>query len=383
MLSRRIFLATASALPLRAQVRRRTVVVMLVDGFGPEYLQRSDMPNLRRVGKEGFQKIGNGMVPSVTNVNNASVITGSFPEQHGITSNFWRNPANDQLEEMNTADLLLRPTLLEGWAQRGRKTAIVSAKAKVLSLCGRGAQISHCAETPSAESLARIGPKPNMYSAESNHWLMRSAIDVLKRERPDLLFISTTDYMMHTYPPEDERSLAHLHLLDKRLGELLNAAGEIEFYLTADHGMSGIHEAVDLDRVLARAGIASETVPIVKDKHKVHHQNLGGSMYVYCRRPQDIPHAAQHLRDTRGVEEVLLRKDAVAQFRLYGPRVGDLLVLGAKGYAFGSLDAEREPSNVRTHGSRHESRVPLFAWGRKLNPNHYENNFDLTAKLDA
>jgi phosphonoacetate hydrolase len=381
MLTRRTFLASAAALPLRAQAQRRTVVVMLVDGFAPEYLQRSEMPNLRRLAREGFHKIGRGMVPTVTNVNNASVITGSFPEQHGITSNFWRNPANGQLGEMNTADLLLRPTLLERWAQHGRKTAIVSAKAKVLSLCGKGAQISHCAEAPSAESIARIGPKPNMYSAESNDWLMRSAIDVLKRERPDLLYISTTDYMMHTYPPEDERSLAHLHQLDKNLGDVLNAAGPIEFYLTADHGMSAIHEAVDLDRVLARAGIPSETVPIVKDKHKAHHQNLGGSMYVYCRRPEDVPRAAQHLRETPGVDEVLLRQDAVNQFRLYAPRVGDLLVLGKKGVAFGSLESEREPSKVRTHGSRHEAQVPLFIWGRKVTPKDYEFNLDLTRNL--
>ena len=41
-----------------------------------------------------------------------------------------------------------------------------------------------------------------MYSAEVNYWSFRAARHILKKESIDLMYLSTTDYMMHTYAPD-------------------------------------------------------------------------------------------------------------------------------------------------------------------------------------
>jgi phosphonoacetate hydrolase len=379
---RRYFLLAPALMAKAIAAPQRVVVIMLIDGFGLDYYDRSNMPNLKRMAKEGLFQAGEDMMPSVTNVNNASVVTGTFPAEHGITANFWRKPETREWSEMNTPDLLLRPTIFEHWANRGRKTAIVSAKAKVLSLCGRGAGIQMCAETPAPDAVAKIGPQADMYSPASNYWTMQAAIHAL-RQKVDLLYISTTDYMMHTYAPEDERSLEHLHRLDAYIAEVANAAPRMEFYVTADHGMNAMREAVDLDRVLARHSIDGETVPVIRDKHRVHHQNLGGSGYISLKNPADAARAAEVLRKTEGVEEVFRRDEAARLFHLAPKRIGDLMVLAQKGVAFGAREREREAVSVRSHGSRYESAVPIIAWGRKFEPGAYRYNLDITRNLEA
>lgn len=334
------------------------------------------MPNLKRMCREGSFRIGKAVVPTVTNVNNASLITGCFPSEHGVTTNFYYDPKTGQSQEMESSSFLLRPTILERAKARGWKTALVASKDKVRTLCGRGADVAVSAEAPSPEFIAAVGPKVTFYSADSNYWMLKAARYALRTA--DMAYLSTTDYMMHTYPPRDERSLEHLHNLDRMLGDLVQDHPKMELYLTADHGMTGMHEAVDLQKVLARHSISAVVIPVVRDKHVVHHKNLGGSCYVYLSEPGERGKAADVLRAVKGVEAVHTRENAAARFRLYAARIGDLFVLGEKGIAFGPLDREREDTVVRTHGSLHEQAVPVLAWGARAKRSAYDYNLDLT-----
>ena len=65
-----------------------STVVICIDGLDPEYLEACETPNLRALARKGFLKTGRSMMPSVTNVNNVSLITASYPETHGISSNY-------------------------------------------------------------------------------------------------------------------------------------------------------------------------------------------------------------------------------------------------------------------------------------------------------
>jgi len=357
------------------------MLVMLVDGFGPEYFEISEMPNLRRICREGAWKIGRSVIPSVTNVNNASLVTASFPDAHGITTNYWFDPKTGKFAEMESAEFLRRPTLFELARKRGLRTALVTSKDKVRTLCARGVDIEVSAERPTREHIQFAGPSESMYSAAVNYWTLRAARHVLKHSGVDLLYLSTTDYMMHTYSPRAPESLEHLHTLDRLLGELVDDHPRLELYLTADHGMNAKREAIDLARILSAESINAESVPIIRDKHKVHHQNLGGSAYIYLKHSADLLKAKALLQNTPGVEEVLAAENAARTFHLDPARIGDLLVLGAKDAAFGDLERPREPTTVRSHGSRHESQVPLVVYGRKVDIATYEYNLDLTRKL--
>jgi phosphonoacetate hydrolase len=151
-------------------------------------MRLSDMPRLKAMN----WKIGKGMIPSVTNVNNASLVTASFPDEHGITTNFYYDPATGGAAEMKEPEFLLRPTILETAARLGWKTALVSSKDKVRSLCSRGAAIAASAEKPEARFLEMGGPPESMYSAAVNYWSMRVARHLLKKEvRQKNLWVSS------------------------------------------------------------------------------------------------------------------------------------------------------------------------------------------------
>src|SRR5258708_4949432 len=256
----------------------RKILIVLVDGFGPEYLERSDTPTLKRLCAEGAYKVGRSVIPSVTNVNNASLVTACFPSEHGITTNFWRDRQTGKSFEMESSEFLLRPTIFERVKKQGLRTALVTAKDKVRTLCARGADIELSAENPTEEYVRKIGKQENMYSPSVNYWTFRAARHILKHERVDLMYLSTTDYMMHTYAPEAAPSLKHLHMLDCLLAETVDDHPRIELYPTSDHGMNAKHEAIDLARILGAHSVAAQTAPIIREKHKVHHGDRRGEL---------------------------------------------------------------------------------------------------------
>jgi phosphonoacetate hydrolase len=361
--------------------QRAKTMVALIDGLDPDYVERSDMPNLKRLISSGAYTVGKAVLPSVTNVNNASVVTGCFPDQHGIVSNFHFDPRTGRSVMMESPEFLLRPTLFERAGRLGLRSGLVTAKDKIKTLLSRGAQIAASAEMPEPAFVSTVGSRPDMYSAEVNYWVFRAARHLLRRGNIDLLYLSTTDYMMHAFAPADARSLEHLHHLDRLLGEIVDDHPHLSVLLTADHGMNAKTEGIDVARVLAEKGIAAEVVPIIRDKHVVHHQNLGGACYVYLKRPADGPRALETLRGVPGIEDVYGRTDAARRFHLRADRIGDFFLLGARHIVFGSLPAARQEVRVRSHGSRHEQAVPILCYGREIDATRLEYNLDLTRRL--
>lgn len=381
--TRRYFSFGSLAAAALGQSRKsgKKILIILVDGFGMDYLEASDMPNLKRMGKEGGMKAVRSVIPSVTNVNNASVITGSFPSEHGVTTNYQYDRRTRTASEMESAEFVLRPTIFEKARKLGLRTALVSSKDKVRTLCSRGADIVLSAEKPESKWIEKIGPKENMYSANVNYWTFRAARHILKTESVDLMYLSTTDYMMHTYGPREAPSLEHLHRLDKLLADIVDDHPGIEIYLTADHGMNAKDEGLNPALILREKSIQSEAIPIIRDAHKTHHNNLGGACYIYLERNDDKTRAVEVLTRTEGVEEVFAAKTAAREFHLHPDRIGDIFLLAKKNYVFGELDKSREPVKVRSHGSRHESQIPLLIYGVKPDMNRYAYNLDLTRNL--
>jgi phosphonoacetate hydrolase len=363
-----------------AAVSEKTLLV-LVDGLGPDYVEHSDMPNLRRLAAEGFYAVGKSVLPSVTNVNNASVVTASFPQNHGIVSNFCYDPHTGQSALVESADFLERPTLFEEAARRGLGGALVTAKDKIKTLLDRGAVTAFSAEVPERAMVDEIGPPPGIYTAEVNHWVLRAARRLLRRPEVDWLYVATTDYMMHTYAPAEDASLDHLHRLDGLLGEIVDDHPRLRLGLTADHGMNLKTRGIDVARVLDERGIEAEAVPIIRDKHVVHHGNLGGACYVYMRGHAHLDAARELLMAEPGVEEVYERAEAARIFRLRQERIGDLFLLAARDTVFGALPAARQQVKVRSHGSRHEQAVPLLVYGMGTSRVAPEYNLDVTRAL--
>jgi phosphonoacetate hydrolase len=384
MLRRYFFLGSLASIACArsAPAARRKILIILIDGFDPQYLEASDMPNLRRMGSSGMLKTASSVIPSVTNVNNASLITGSFPASHGVTANCFYDRAAKQPVEMENAAFLLKPTLLARARPLGWNTALVAAKDKVVTLCGAGAGITISGEFPSQEWTNKVGPAQPIYSAQVNFWVFQAANFLLSKTAVDLVYLSTTDYMMHTYAPDQAQSLEHLHHVDKLLGDIAADNPKLEILLTADHGMNHKTIGIDVGRELARSSIRCQAISVIQDKHVVHHKGLGGASYVYLEDIKDLAKARDMLREVEGVEAVYTASEAAARFHLRQEHLGDLVLLGAKEIAFGNLLSPREAINVRSHGSLHESHVPVMVYNRQVRADDYQYNLDLTRLIN-
>ena len=384
--SRREFLVSGAALlsaPAFAQRKPQRIVVLMIDGFGVEYLEQSPMPVLARWRQAGLFRRVQDTMPSVTNTNNASICCGVWPDRHGITGNSYLDERTGREEYMETADLVMAPTLFQRAQYRGVKSALLSSKKKTTTLLSAGAHSILAAEAPHETWVGRLGPAPDIYSREINYWLMTAAIDLLKTQ-PDLgcLYIHTTDYPMHTWPPEAPESKEHLARLDQLLGEAAAAAPDAAFLLTADHGMNHKSRCWDLEKVCARRGAPIRiAISVDRDKYMKHHRGYGGVAWVYCKGVREVDRVARVLSGIEGVESVLTRSEASRRFHLMASRIGDLAVLGDRDTVFGELDTESEalPAEYRAHGSLHEVEVPLVIYNceTRLSSQDFQFNRDL------
>ena len=379
-MTRRRFLQTAPALLAKKPQR---LIVFLIDGLGDDYIAASQMPVLNAWGKKGIRKLVSGVMPSVTNANNASICCSCWPQEHGITANFFLDEATGKELYMESADLVLRPTVFERLAARDIQSALLSAKKKTISLLPRGASLVLSAEAPQGEWTKRLGPAPNIYSPEINHWLMKAAVWIV-RNRPEigLLYIHTTDYPMHMWPPEALESKRHLATLDTYFGELAAAAPDAAILLTADHGMNHKSRCWDLEKACAAHGMSLRAaISAEQDKYLKHHRGFGGTAWVYLKSPQDATRATELIGKLPGIEQVLTRHEAAGRFRSMPSRIGELVVLGDRDTVFGGLDTESEtlPAEYRSHGGFSEAQVPLVIFNAAEVPNasYFQSNMDL------
>jgi phosphonoacetate hydrolase len=199
---------------------------------------------------------------------------------------------------MESVALLRAPTLFERAKRYGVRSALLSSKKKTVSLLPRGAEVVLTAEVPSAEWVARLGAAPPIYSREINYWLLRGAIDLLQRRRDiGCVYIHTTDYPMHTWPPETSESKEHLARLDALFADAMAAAPDAAFLVTADHGMHHKSRCWDLAKACSNRGVPVRiAISAERDRYLQHHQGFGGTSWVYLNRPADAKRAAAACR---------------------------------------------------------------------------------------
>jgi phosphonoacetate hydrolase len=353
---------------------RQRVIVAMIDGLDPAYLEGGTMPNLADLGRRGVHKIVDAISPTVTNANNASISCAAWPAAHGITGNSYFDPNTGEADYMENWTHLTQPTLLERVTAAGGKSALLTAKKKTVGLLGNRTTLAVAAENPSAEFTDRYGAAPDIYSGEINHWLWKVAIDLLETQPDlDLLYVHTTDFPMHAWEPGDPRTIAHLTKLDELIGAAVAAAPDAAFFATADHGMNGKNLVYDLAQALPnRDAPIRFALSAEKDRYVKHHRTFGGTAWVWLNQPSDDAHVAQALASLPGVETVLRREEAATRFHLNPDRIGDLVALGDSGTVFGELPAGQElewlPAEYRSHGSLYEQKVPLFAFNNADHP---------------
>ncbi|RYY81313.1 MAG: phosphonoacetate hydrolase, partial [Comamonadaceae bacterium] len=386
------------------QPPRQPTVVVCVDGCEPDYLGQAvaagRMPWLQRTLADGTGLVADCVVPSFTNPNNLSIVTGAPPSVHGICGNYLYDTASGTEVMMNDPKWLRAPTLLAALADAGHSVAVVTAKDKLRRLLGHGMTGGICfsSEKAGEATLAENGiddvpalvglEVPDVYSAGLSEFVFAAGVQLMRTRRPDVMYLSTTDYVQHKHAPGTEGANAFYAMMDRYLGEL-DAMGCV-IALTADHGMNakvGMDGKPDViylqdwfDRELG-AGRARVILPIT-DPYVVHHGALGSFATVYL--PPDTPAAAlvAKLRGVRGMESVLERGPAAERYELPADRIGDIVCVSGRFTVIGTSASRHDLSGLdaplRSHGGVSEQRVPLVV-NRKLagiDPDRRWRNFD-------
>jgi phosphonoacetate hydrolase len=381
-------------------------VVVCVDGCEPDYIAQvvaaGRAPWLKRTLAEGTALIADCVIPSFTNPNNLSIVTGVPPSVHGICGNYLYDTASGAEVMMNDPKWLRAPTLLAALAAAGRSCAVVTAKDKLRRLLGHRMSLdkSVCFSSEKADTctreehgldgvLALVGrPVPDVYSAELSEFVFAAGVALMKQRRPDVMYLSTTDYIQHKHAPGDAVANDFYAMMDAHLGAL-DAMGCV-IALTADHGMNAkvrmdarpdvIYLQDLLDAWLGN-GTARVILPIT-DPYVVHHGALGSFATVYLPDGADPMATAERLRALRGIEGVWSRAAAAERFELPADRIGDLVVVSERSVVLGSAESRHDLSGLdaplRSHGGISEQRVPLILNRRipGLDANRRWRNFD-------
>ena len=368
----------------RYRTPRAPTVVVCVDGCEPDYLAQATfaghMPWMKRVLAEGTAIVADCVVPTFTNPNNLSIVTGAPPSVHGICGNYLYDSASGTEVMMNDPKWLRAPTILAALSGAGRACAVVTAKDKLRRLLGHGMQgICFSSEKADAATLAENGidgvlglvgmPVPDVYSAALSEFVFAAGVQLMRTRRPDVLYLSTTDYIQHKHAPGDEGANAFYAMMDGYLGQL-DALGCV-IALTADHGMNAKvrmdaqPDVVYLQDVLdgwLGAAAARVILPIT-DPYVVHHGALGSFATVYLPAGADAAALAARVGALRGIECVLTRAQAAQRFELPADRIGDLVVVSERSVVIGTAAARHDLSALevplRSHGGISEQRVPL------------------------
>jgi len=374
----------------------RPVVVVCIDGGDPAYLRQfladGSIPNIARFVREGYATVADGSMPSFTCPNNMSIITGTPTSRHGISGNFYLDTATWEPVVMTGPELLRGDTIIARFAEAGAKVVTITAKDKLRKQLGKGLDVSQGHVSFSSEyagqcTLAENGiqnvlpwlgmEQPGMYSMELSLLVLEAGIKLLRERRPELLYLSLTDWVQHKWAPGEDGAREFYRRLDDCVGRL--AALDATIALTADHGMSDKSTADGEPQVLwlqdlldAKLGAGTTTVicPIT-DAFVAHHGALGGFVRVWSKGQVTARQIIDAIGNAPGVELALDRETACRMFDMPADREGDVAVIAHENWCIGSSAKNHDLAGLkghrlRTHGGTSEAKVPVIL-NRPLN----------------
>ncbi len=371
--------------------RSPPAVVICADGTEPAYLDAAidhgRMPALERFRRDGTNLLAQAAIPSFTNPNNVTIVTGKPPAAHGFSGNYFYDERRDVEVMMDHPRFLRCQSLLARLSAQGRRVAAITAKDKLRTILSAGWQGicfsgERAHETTEAENgiaaiTKRLGrANPGIYSGQMSDFVMACGVYLVRERLADVLYLSLTDFIQHTHAEGSPAADAFYAALDARLAEL-DALGA-DVLLTADHGMNdkchpdGTPNIIFLQTLLEDAvpGPVRVVLPVT-DPHVTHHAGLGSFATVYLS-PDQVAPALARLSDDPRIDAALPRDQAAAAYELPTDRIGDIVLLSDKGSVFGRVPAAHDlsvlrASRLRSHGGLHETTVPLIS-NRRLEP---------------
>ncbi len=371
-------------------IPNKTCIVICLDGSQKEYFEEASKsnltPNVDKIIKKGEYLLAHSAIPSFTNPNNISIVTGQPSSVHGICGNFFYTPSTGKEVMMNDPEYLRAPTIFEKYYQAGAKIALVTAKDKLRTLLGNGLSfnenraICFSAEKSDQATIDENGienvnnwlgmPVPEVYSQDLSEFVMATGVKLMEEFKPDIMYLSTTDYIQHKYAPGHEVANKFYSMFDKYIGQLDDTGATI--IITADHGMKpkskddGSPNAIFLQDHLDdkfNKGKTKVILPIT-DPYVVHHGSLGSFATIYLEDKNDLDLVMSEIKKIKDIEVVLNKEEGCTKYNLPEDRMGDIICMSSEYMTIGSskdkhnLSGLNEP--LRSHGGLHEREVPFI-----------------------
>ena len=260
------------ALTAAADTRGARVLLIVMDGLRPDYVNPRLMPHLYTLSREGvvFEK-HHAAFPTVTRVNASTIVTGTYPDRHGIVDNSVYFPEIEPDKTLSTGsrgdlekvhaqtggNLLTAETLGELLARQGKKTGVFSSGSS-----GSAFLLNHkfpngvvvnsgfiLPESLAATLLPRMGEEPPDASPnrERNARIVSTYLDYGLKDLDaelSIIWISDPDHTGHEYGMATPETTQALRLADEQIGRIAAELKDSErlestnVLITSDHGFS-------------------------------------------------------------------------------------------------------------------------------------------------
>lgn len=212
------------------------LVLLSIDGFRWDYLQRHDAPTLKALAAAGVHATRmTATFPTKTFPQHYTLVTGLHPQNHGIVGNWFYDPADDAKFDMSKIE--------SRWWRGGEPIWITAEKQGVRSACFFW---------PGSETELQ-GRRPTFYKAFDKKLIAAERVDgllawltlpVAQRPRFATLYFDIVDTQGHRYGPLAPETKAAVKEADDALARLLAGLERLglrkatNFVIVADHGMS-------------------------------------------------------------------------------------------------------------------------------------------------
>ena len=309
------FVASLSAQPSS----KPYVVLVSLDGFRGDYADHYKAMNILAVRDQGAAGTMVPSFPSITFPNHVSIVTGLYPEHHGIVGNsFWDAARGEAYSIQRTgAD--------GSWYQKGTPLWVLAEQQHVAAAC---------MFWPTCDGEIR-GVRPTYWkkydTAFPDSARVSQVIEWLKlpeQQRPHFitLYFSDVDSAGHRYGPESAETAEAVMQLDEMIGQLHKSLDRlnlpVNLILVSDHGMQTVN-----DGEISLAAIADSSVRVVLD---------GPVALIYCQGAEAIERTYARLKRDPKLDVYRRTETPAAWHFNENPRSGDLVAL-VKGAAVFTL----------------------------------------------
>ncbi|KAI8084628.1 alkaline-phosphatase-like protein [Halteromyces radiatus] len=322
-----------------------TVILISLDGFKPAYLDLGITPNLIQLANEGIQ--ANYMYPSfptLTFPNHWTLVTGMYPESHGIVANDFYDPTMEQTFQHYNKSSNTDPH----WWQAAEPIWVTANNFN---------RISASIMWPGSGAIppTYLYPFNATTSPSEVADLTLELLDMPYNKRPQFIsaYIHQVDSAGHAFGPNDDAIKTSIRQADHAIGKLLEGLKQrhidehAHIVVVSDHGMAKTDNYIYYDDILSTTSLSYlrhreawpllDLRPLDDTPPNATHQ-IYGELASYAKQYPDDAHY-----------QVYLKEDVPTQYHYNNnERISPIVTIPDPGYAFVNHD-DTDPSSGVSH----------------------------------